>query len=1403
MDLLGRLTIAFGVDMSDLDSAGGRLKEIGGQFTSLGAIVTAGITLPIAAGGAAALKAAVDFETAMVKIAKTVDGGAEAIAALGEELKALSERTGTSVKELARIGEIAGQMGIAAGDISKFTEIIAALGVATELSTDAAAEGLAKFSNVMGTSIEDIDRLGSALVALGNAGSSSEAQILEMASRVTAAGNQVGLAESEVLAFSSALSDLGIDAEAGGSAISKLFLNMQADVATGGGALKQFAEVAGLTVADFSELFRNDAAKAMQAFVEGLGSMDKRTGEAIVTLDEMGITEVRLRNAVLSLAAGHDVLDKAIKTGATGWAENTALMAEAQKFYDSTGQRLESLKNKAVNVAGELGTALLPALNAFIDFGSKALDVSRVLVEAFSQLPAPIKVGAVAFLALVAAVGPLLIAVGGLITAFGVFVGAAALVGVTFTGVGAAAAAAAGVFLGIPAVLAAVVAAGFAIVKNWGAIKDAAGDLLVAVGTKLTGAWDAVANAARSLAAAVTRQFDALASTARTALSAVAAQLSVLTAPLAHLARSFTDLGNAVADVLGAIAGRVGGVLKPALDLMGSLFLKAVDVVGGALRGLGTLVLAALGGVASAVGNVLGGIADSIGRLLGGALSKLGSLFTGARDVIVAIVIGMVGRILDALKPLGRMVELVADGVDGVTNLFRKAADVIVGHSIVPDMVDDIGRSFGRLEPAMVGPTKKATAGVTTAFAGLNATRPSAALVANVGADFAKLPAVMVAPAEKAVEDVTRTFAAAPPLVLKTEGLTSVFAGAVGRAREISAGLVGQITSDFSGIENAMVKPAQRAAAAVTEAFANIVNPKKINNIDFKVSIDPTQLYASLIAAGQTTSQKLNLIAQASASLTNTFQSQLEAANNEHAVRVAHTAALEDALDRQHLLAIVVGDETLARREGVTAILDSNSRHSHLAATLALAEESTKHLSVAQTQTASRMDAVWAAAGSVVQRAGSNLTEAFSTLKGGVVGLLERFTPLGIAGAVVTRAFEKLEPVIKPFEQIIEILADVLAAALVPILRAMFPIIKLLAIAFTFVGEVVYRVAQGFLLVIGHVVRTIGKLIDALPFVSGKGIINAGQALLDQADAMGDAARAMREARDKLQGLEFDQKEEPGQDQDGGIKKGLEGLLEGIAEQGEQLSGVQASVNEGTAAQKETAAHTQAAEVAIREEAGILTSLRDVAASGFKAVVAALDALVFEAPVVNLTVPDAENAQITVQAPTTSVDLSQLESSAAQTAQLLAALNAMTSDGFRSVTDAVLGISLDVPLLNVTIGEEALAGLSASAVEITANTARTANQAEAAAITSQAETQFLSQSLAVQVEIRDAVRAMTDVLIAKEFSPVINVSVPSSGGSREGQTEAVTPDLGGFGDDDRGLGQGFDMMERYSGKSEF
>lgn len=462
---------------NQLTSNGKKLEEWGDKVQKSGEkIEKAGSKLSafsVATGAAlvACAKSAIDFEDAFTGVEKTVDGTPDQLNAIKQGIIDMSKAMPSTTTEIAEVAEAAGQLGIKTDNILSFSKAMIDLGNSTNLTADEAASQLAKFANIMNMSQSDFDKLGSSIVDLGNNFATTEADIVDMAMRLAGAGKQVGLSEGQVLGLATALSSVGIEAEMGGSAISKAMVKMQNAVELGGDKLnsvlnktgmslrdlellsannskdfkalcdsigmtstevknlitagtnlEDFSKISGMSAEQFKKAWKEDAAGALSAFIQGLGNAEDKGESAIALLTEMGLTEVRLRDSLLRAANAGDLFSDAIKTGTTAWEENNALTNEANKRYENLKSKIVMATNKLKALSITFGNKLMPTVEKGISYLENLTNTFENLTD--EQIEWILKIGAT-----VVALGPLLkmignikIVGGGAVKSIGTFV---------------------------------------------------------------------------------------------------------------------------------------------------------------------------------------------------------------------------------------------------------------------------------------------------------------------------------------------------------------------------------------------------------------------------------------------------------------------------------------------------------------------------------------------------------------------------------------------------------------------------------------------------------------------------------------------------------------------------------------------------------------------------------------------------------------------------------------------------------------------------------------------------------------------------------------------------------------------------------------------------------------------
>ncbi|MCG1029317.1 phage tail tape measure protein [Virgibacillus halodenitrificans] len=402
-----------------VENAGDRMQRVGQGMSSFGRSYTMHVTTPIVAGSAAIFKASMDFESAFTGVEKTVEGTTEQMQGLRQGIRDMAKEIPASTTEIAAVAEAAGQLGIQTDSVEEFTRTMIDLGEATNLTSEQAATEFARFANIVGMSQDDFDKLGSSTVALGNSMATTESEISSMSLRLAAQGNQVGMTEAQIVALAASMSSLGIEAEAGGTAMTMVLKKIDKAVGDSGDELNEFAKVAGVSSSDFAKAWENDAVGALDLFIKGLAESGEEGANLTTILSDLGIKGIRESDTILRLAGASDILSGAVNTSTEAWKENSALSEEASKRYATTESLLKILWNRIKDIGITLGDALVPALMDAIEAAEPLIEKIESGAQAFSDMSEEEQRTILKMIALAAAVGPVSVGLGGLTTTVG------------------------------------------------------------------------------------------------------------------------------------------------------------------------------------------------------------------------------------------------------------------------------------------------------------------------------------------------------------------------------------------------------------------------------------------------------------------------------------------------------------------------------------------------------------------------------------------------------------------------------------------------------------------------------------------------------------------------------------------------------------------------------------------------------------------------------------------------------------------------------------------------------------------------------------------------------------------------------------------------------------------------
>lgn len=464
-----------------LKNASEKFSSVGNSLKNAGDWMTRRVTLPITGAMTLATKEAISLENAMAGVRKTTDMTDTELRQMEDTFVSMSKTTPVTAKELANIGEMAGQLGIKKENIAEFSKVISDLTIATNLTAEEGAKDLARFMNITGLTQDKISNLGSAIVELGNNYATSENEIVQMGLRLAAQGKIAGLTEAQIMGIATALSSVGLKAERGGTSFSRIMMMMNSAVlstnerisvlndmleGTGytvddvvsaiqqGGSdgkaaldeigeavgmtaddlkvmvtdtknasdkLKTLADVSGISAEEFANKWKSNPKEAIDLFIKGLSRMQSEGKDLGGVFKELGVSGRQDVDTLQRLAGSAGLAGKAMDDSTKAFESNVALQKEVEIFSKTTGNQLKILKNEFIALGLKVGKVLIPVLRDVVDWlkdlAEKAENMNPKTIERFVK----------ALLGL-AAVGPIVGVVGRLLTSLGSVAGFAASV---------------------------------------------------------------------------------------------------------------------------------------------------------------------------------------------------------------------------------------------------------------------------------------------------------------------------------------------------------------------------------------------------------------------------------------------------------------------------------------------------------------------------------------------------------------------------------------------------------------------------------------------------------------------------------------------------------------------------------------------------------------------------------------------------------------------------------------------------------------------------------------------------------------------------------------------------------------------------------------------------------------
>ncbi|WP_353280049.1 phage tail tape measure protein [Wolbachia endosymbiont (group B) of Silvanus unidentatus] len=366
--------------VSDQHKLGSSIEVLKGKYGKLGSAIrshqsflaskahfksqiieTIGLGLSLAAP----IKVAIDFESAMADVTKVVDFDEKTKEAdkFAKKLKEMSRTVPLSAAELAQIAASGGQLGIKKEDLFKFTETVAKMSTAFDMSAEQAGDSIAKLSNVYGIDVSEMEHVGNVINHLSDNTAAKAKDMVEALAIVGGTAKQFGLKFEQTSSLVNAFISLGKQPAKAATAINALLSKLQ----TAEGQGKEFKaalEEMGIAAEEMVQRISENGEEALLYFFQTLKKMDNQERSTIL----MKLFGQEYQDDIALLAGSFSKYKDAIKLLANKEEYNNSLQDEFKNRADTTANKLRLLRNAIAEVGMNLGSVMLPTLKSIAEF---------------------------------------------------------------------------------------------------------------------------------------------------------------------------------------------------------------------------------------------------------------------------------------------------------------------------------------------------------------------------------------------------------------------------------------------------------------------------------------------------------------------------------------------------------------------------------------------------------------------------------------------------------------------------------------------------------------------------------------------------------------------------------------------------------------------------------------------------------------------------------------------------------------------------------------------------------------------------------------------------------------------------------------------------------------------------
>lgn len=322
-------------------------------------------TFALAATAAAPVVAAAQFETAMLGVAKQVDGARDDAGNLtavyhdmAKSIQQLGREIPLATNELADMVAAGARMGVAKDQLIAFTKTTAMMAEAFELPAGELADNMGKIAGLFKIPIPAIGELADSINYLDDNAISKGGDIIDFLTRTGGAAASVKVTGAQMAALGSTLLTLGERTETAGTAVNAMFSKLAA-ADKGTKKFQAAVQEIGLSTAEIQKGMQTDSIGTLLKVMDEIGKLDpeKQLG---VMVELVGLEHA---DTMAKLANNTGEFRRQLELVNSGKAKDS-MSREFAARLQTTNAQWQLMKNRVHEVGVNLGTVLLPAINS-------------------------------------------------------------------------------------------------------------------------------------------------------------------------------------------------------------------------------------------------------------------------------------------------------------------------------------------------------------------------------------------------------------------------------------------------------------------------------------------------------------------------------------------------------------------------------------------------------------------------------------------------------------------------------------------------------------------------------------------------------------------------------------------------------------------------------------------------------------------------------------------------------------------------------------------------------------------------------------------------------------------------------------------------------------------------------